>query len=175
MTLYERIVAGYRFLNRWAGPLTLALFLLVMRLDWGHQLYITGKGHFANFSQTVQNFTDWHFPLPRFNALLASTMEVTGGVSLMLGLFSRPIAAAVTVQMIVAFLTPADDRALFLGFFDPNNNIPWKIIVGTPFFFMLTSILVFACGSGWFSIDAILKRFVFGQAQTKAIGNSVNI
>jgi putative oxidoreductase len=61
--------------------------------------------------------------------------------------------------MIVAYLT-TEHEALSKLF---NDSDPSKFIAADPFWFLLTAIVILALGPGWFSIDALLKRFVFNR------------
>ena len=80
-------------------------------------------------------------------------MECFGGILLLLGLFSRPTALVLTINMLVAFLSVPDDRATFFHAFSK----PDAFIAADPFFYLLVAIIVLAFGPGAFSIDGVIK------------------
>jgi putative oxidoreductase len=81
-----------------------------------------------------------------------SGLEFAGGLLLLVGLASRPIAFMLTINMIVAYVT-ADREALMSIFSDTD-----KFYQAAPFPFLMASLIVFLFGPGLFSIDAILER-----------------
>ena len=131
--------------------------LLVMRLYWGWQLFLTGKGKLMNLDRTAGFFESLHIPMPKLNAFMAGSTECFGGLLLLLGLASRLISIPVAVTMIVAYLT-ADMEAVRSIFSDPD-----KFITAAPFMFLFTAVLVLSCGPGVFSLDAIIGRKFSGK------------
>ncbi len=80
-------------------------------------------------------------------ALALATVEFFGGILLALGLFTRPVAAAVAVFMLVAVLHHAPS-----GFFWSNGGIEYPLLWGVV-------ALAFAIrGGGPYSLDARLGR-----------------
>ncbi len=147
---------GYGLLIR-AGDLLQPVLLLIFRLTWGWQFFVTGKGKLLNHPDIVEFFTSLGIPLPDFNAWFVAGVECVGGILLILGLASRPIGLMLTVNMIVAYLAVKDDReAVFNMFKDPDT-----FLQADPFFFLLTAVLILAFGPGKFSLDYLLSKTLF--------------
>ena len=125
--------------------------LLVLRLYFFWQLFLTGKGKLANIGKVSEFFTSLHIPLPTFNAYFIGSLECFGSLLLIIGLASRPLALLVLLSMIVAYVT-ADFKAVSAIFSDPD-----KFVKADPFPFLLTALIVFVFGPGRFSVDALLK------------------
>jgi putative oxidoreductase len=63
--------------------------LLIIRLYWGWEFFLTGKGKLMNLDRTTEFFASIDIPLPKLNAILAASTECFGGLLLMAGLMSR--------------------------------------------------------------------------------------
>ena len=150
-------IAGYRMGTRWAGPAVLSLFLLGMRIVWGWGFFISGRGKLMDIHKPIAYFTELHIPMPVANAWFISCLECFGGLLLLAGVGSRVIAFLLACNMIMAYLLTEGDALKALW----NDSDPSKFFAAAPFWFMLTAVLVLALGPGWFSVDAVLKRFVF--------------
>ena len=127
-------------------------FLLIIRLYWGWQFFLTGKGKLLNLDRTAGFFANLHIPLPKLNAVLAGSTECFGGLLLLLGLGSRIITVPLIFTMIIAYLT-AD--------FDKVQNIfknPDVFVSAAPFQFLLTAVIVLLFGPGVFSLDAMIAK-----------------
>lgn len=139
-----------------AANLLQSPLLLVIRLFWGWQFAQTGWGKLMNLSRTSSYFESLHIPAPQVNAAMAGATECLGGLLLIVGLWSRAAALALTFTMAVAYAT-ADKEALSVLFSDPD-----KFTGAAPFLFLFAALLVLAFGPGAFSID----RFVFGGSKS---------
>ncbi|MGA2604378.1 MAG: DoxX family membrane protein [Verrucomicrobiia bacterium] len=109
-------------------------FLLIIRLYWGRQFFLTGRGKLMNLDRTANFFANLHIPMPKLNAVLAGSTECFGGLLLLLGLGSR---------------------------IDKINGIfsnPDAFLSAAPFQFMLTAIIILIFGPGIFSLDALIAR-----------------
>jgi putative oxidoreductase len=146
---------GYELLVTVANLLQAPL-LLVLRVYFFWQLFEAGKGKLSDIGKVIGFFTNLGIPAPAANAYFVSGLECFGGLLLIVGLASRPIALMVTISMFVAYWT-ADREALTSILSDPD-----KFVGAAPFPFLLTALVVLAFGPGLFSIDALLKR-VIGQ------------
>ena len=131
-------------------------FLLIIRLYWGWQFFLTGKGKLMNLDRTAGFFASLHIPMPKLNAVLAGTTECVGGLLLLLGLGSRIITVPLICVLTVAYLT-ADTEAVRNIFSKPD-----AFLSADEFLFLLTSVIVLIFGPGIFSLDAIIAR-VRGQ------------
>ena len=126
-------------------------FLLVLRLYFFWQLFLTGKGKLGNIAKVSEFFASLGIPLPTLNAYFIGSLECFGSLLLIIGLASRPLALLVLLSMIVAYLT-ADFEAVSGILLDPD-----KFVKADPFPFLLTALIVFVFGPGRFSVDALLK------------------
>src|SRR5580698_7867841 len=80
-------------------------FLLIIRLYWGWQFFLTGKGKLMNLDRTANFFASLHIPMPKLNAVLAGSTECFGGLLLLLGLGSRIFTVPLIFTMVIAYLT----------------------------------------------------------------------
>jgi putative oxidoreductase len=126
--------------------------LLIIRLYWGWQFFVTGRGHLMNLEKTTAFFTGLHIPMPKLNAIVAGSVECAGGVLLALGLFARPAAVPLIFTMIIAYVT-ADNEALHAIFSDTD-----KFVTATPFLFLFAALIVLVFGPGKISLDALFFR-----------------
>ena len=139
--------------------------LLVLRLYFFWQLFLTGKGKLANIGKVSEFFASLGIPLPTVNAYFIGSLECFGSLLLIIGLASRPLALLVLLSMIVAYVT-ADFEAVSAIFSDPD-----KFVKADPFPFLLTALIVFVFGPGRFSVDALLK---WGSRKLAEKGQSAN-
>jgi len=133
-----------------------APLLLVLRVYFFWQLYLAGKGKLSNIGKVIDFFTSLGIPAPALNAYFVSALECFGGLLLIVGLASRPIAFMIVISMCVAYVS-AEPEAVQSIFSDYD-----KFVKADPFPFLLTALIILAFGPGLLSIDAILKR-VIGQ------------
>ena len=131
-------------------------FLLIIRLYWGWQFFLTGKGKLTHLDKIADYFATLHIPMPKLNAALAGTTECVGGLLLLLGLGSRIITVPLICVLTVAYLT-ADTEAVRNIFSKPD-----AFLSADEFLFLLTAVIVLIFGPGIFSLDAIIAR-VRGQ------------
>lgn len=126
--------------------------LLVMRLYWGWQFFMTGKGKLMNLDKTTDFFASLSIPAPRVNAAMAGSIECFGGLLLLVGFCSRIITIPLATTMVVAYLTA--HREFVVGMFENPDGF----VTQPPFLFLLTAVIVLAFGPGAFSVDALLAR-----------------
>jgi putative oxidoreductase len=134
-------------------------FLLIIRLYWGWQFFLTGKGKLMHLDKTAGFFASINIPMPKVNAVLAGSTECFGGLLLLLGLGSRIATVPLIFTMIIAYVTADSDK--IKGIF----SNPDAFVTAAPFLFMLTAIIVLVFGPGIFSLDAIIARM---RGQKKA-------
>jgi putative oxidoreductase len=120
---------------------------------WGWQLCLSGKGKLGNLAGVTEFFTTLNLPFPAMTARFVSGLEFFGGILLFVGLFSRPLALVLTVNMLVAYYT-ADHEALFSFISEPD-----KFSAAAPFTFLLTSLIVLIFGPGKFCLDELIGRY----------------
>ncbi len=153
---YEKLIAiaGYA-----KSPL-----LLAIRLYWGYQFFITGKGKLEDLPTTIENFRDnFHLPLPEINAVLAGCTECFGGLLLLAGLASRLTAIPLIFTMVVAYMTVHIDTVKGI------SEDPDAFVSAPPFLFLFAALLVLVLGPGVFSIDHLLARKLRAKPATTPV------
>jgi len=161
MKLIHRLAAWYAAFCKVAEKLCSPL-LLAVRLYWGWQFVQTGWGKLHNQARTVDFFTSLNIPFPALSAHFVSGLEFFGGILLILGLASRPIAFLLTGSMFVAYWT-SDREALFSIFSNPG-----KFYGADPYTFLFAAIMILAFGPGLFSLDALIaKKLRTSETRTK--------
>ncbi len=126
--------------------------LLVLRLMFGWELFLTGKGKLQHIDRFIDFLTHLNIPMPAANAYFVASLECAGGLLLLIGLASRLIAIPLTINFIVAYLT-ADHEAV-VNFFKDQD----AFTSAAPFLYLLVSLIVLAFGPGFFSIDELIRR-----------------
>src|ERR1700733_3422565 len=144
LVLYRRFPSAFSSLQ---SPM-----LLLVRLYWGFQFAQTGWGKLHNLARITGFFASLDIPFPAFNAHFVSGLEFVGGILLMLGLFSRPIALLLAGNMLVAYWT-ADREALTSIFSDPG-----KFYVADPYTFLFASLMVLIFGEGFFDLETLVVK-----------------
>ncbi len=148
------IESAYRLLITTGNSLQSPL-LLAIRLYWGWQFFLTGKGKLANLQRPTEFFQSLGIPFPHQQAILVGCVECFGGLFLLIGLASRLVSIPLAITLTVAYLT-ADLDAVKSIFSEPD-----KFVTATEFLFLFAVLLVIAFGPGRFSIDHLLaKKFV---------------
>jgi putative oxidoreductase len=136
-------------------------FLLFVRLYWGWQLAQSGWGKLHHLSNVTEFFTSLGLPMPAQTAVAISCLEFFGGIFLALGLLSRLTALALTINMIVAYIT-ADREALLSIFSDPD-----KFYAAAPYTFLIASLIILIFGPGKIALDTLLG-FATGTSSVTA-------
>jgi putative oxidoreductase len=137
-----------------------SITLLLLRLAWGFQLYESGVGHLTHIEKTTRFFAGLQFfgrfpmPFPAANVYLSGSVELAGGILLMLGLFSRPIAVLLLCNFCVAYATASwSEVVAVLHFKSPDD-----FINDAAFPFLVASLVVLAFGPGRLALDALIFR-----------------
>jgi putative oxidoreductase len=145
-------------------PLTAPRSVLIMRLMAGGVFLSEGILKFVYANQGVGRFTKLGFPAPELTATFVGSLEIVGGILLMLGLLTRVIAIPFIIEMVVAILTTK--IALYLG----TSPLPlpaalpkvgfWAVMHETrsDYAQILTSIFILIVGPGSWSLDALRRR-----------------
>jgi putative oxidoreductase len=136
--------------------------LLALRLYFFWQLFLTGKGKLLHIGKIIDFFTSLGIPAPALNAYFVSALECFGGLLLIIGLASRPLALMIVISMSVAYVT-ADFEAVSSIFSDPD-----KFVKADPFPYLLAALIVLVFGPGLYSVDTLLKRWVVGTASIRS-------
>jgi putative oxidoreductase len=144
LILYRRIASASSSLQ--------SVMLLAVRLYWGFQFAQTGWGKLHHLAKIAGFFASLNIPFPGFTAPFVSTLEFVGGILLILGLSTRPIALLLAGNMLVAYWT-ADREALSAIFSDPG-----KFYVADPYTFLFASLMVLIFGAGFFAVDTLVAK-----------------
>src|ERR1700751_856942 len=158
---------GYELLIA-SGSALQSPFLLVLRLYFFWQLFLTGKGKLANIGKVTEFFASLGIPLPTLNAYFIGSLECFGSLLLIIGSASRPLSLLIVISMTGPFLT-ADFEAVSNIFSDPD-----KFVKADPFLFLLTALIVLVFGPGRFSVDALLKWWARKLAGERRIARDPN-
>ena len=129
---------------------------LVTRIVVGWAFYLTGSGKWAHFDNTVTFFTELGIPYPVANAAFVATLELVGGIALMVGLFTRLFATGLASTMVVALLTA--DRQRFLESLSTASEISPTDI--SAFVFLLFFSWLALYGPGPVSLDKLLAKWL---------------
>jgi putative oxidoreductase len=127
---------------------------LVSRVVIGWGFHLAGKGKLDNIDKAVSNFTNMGIAFPEFNARFIGGLECYGGLLLLIGLFSRPIAALLGATMVVALATAHRGQVaeVVSSLGDPTDILP---LMFGPYLLWL---LVY--GPGFVSIDALIRKWI---------------
>jgi putative oxidoreductase len=79
--------------------------VLLLRLMVGGVFFWEGVLKFVYVNQGVGRFTKLGMPFPALTADFVGCLEIVGGLFLLLGLLTRPIAVLFLIEMIVAMLS----------------------------------------------------------------------
>src|ERR1700740_612540 len=145
------ILRFYRRITSALSPLQ-SVMLLAVRLYWGFQFAQTGGGKLHTLAKITAFFASLNIPFPGLAAPFVATLELFGGVLLMLGLLSRPFALLLACNMFVAYWT-ADREALSAVLSDPG-----KFYAADPYTFLFASLMVLIFGAGLFAVDTLVAR-----------------
>jgi putative oxidoreductase len=154
MKLFEQILSNVLPLIPRLRPLQAvaqSAMLLLLRLIYGWQFMMTGRGKLLNLERTTQFFTELGIPAPGFHALLVGGIEMVGGALLVAGLGTRLAAVPLSVSMVVAYLTAHRDEA-FLSIDDFTSQAPYQ--------FLLACLILLAFGPGRVALDALIARMI---------------
>jgi putative oxidoreductase len=101
------------------------------------------------FGLLVDPSHPWNGPPPAFSMFwFAGVLETFGGLLIVLGLFTRPVAFVLAGEMAVAYFMAHFPRSF------------WPIISGgeVPALYCFIYLFLFSTGGGPYSLDAVLRR-----------------
>ncbi len=145
--------------GNWFGQ----LFLLAIRLYWGVLLVVTGFGKWTKIAQVGDSFANLGIPFPSFSAGLVATVELLGGIALILGLFSRFFALLLSILLIVALSTAHKEGAAQLF------TNPTAVFSQAPFTYLMTALTVLSFGPGIFSFDYWFEKKTYGRSLSREL------
>jgi uncharacterized membrane protein YphA (DoxX/SURF4 family) len=137
---------------------------LFLRLMAGGVFLWEGILKFVYVNQGVGRFTKLGLPFPHFTANFVGCLEIVGGLLLLAGLMTRPIAIPFIIEMIVAILSTK--ISMFLGTSPlPLPPVPpqtgmWAVLheVRSEYAQLMTTAFLLVNGPGKWSLDALLQR-----------------
>lgn len=136
-----------------------SLFLLYMRLTWGHQYILGGLAKFKDIDSYIQLLTTFNYPTPHFHAYEIAYIELIGGILLIIGFASRLVAIPLILLSLTSLSTIHADYLTHFRFITE----PMMLVIQQPYPFLITALLVFIFGPGRVSIDAWIKRWLSRQ------------
>ncbi len=120
----------------------------MIRITMGWGFFLTGKGKLLHLEKTTNFFASLNLPAPKFQAMLAGSTEMCGGLLLLAGLGTRLISIPLAFTMVVAYLTAHREDA-FKSLSDFTDQAPFP--------FLMAALVTLAFGAGKISLDHLLK------------------
>ncbi len=151
--------------TRWLAfpPLAAPPATLVLRIMAGSVFLWEGCMKFAFVNQGVGRFTKLGMPFPVQTAHFVASLEIVGGILILLGLATRPIAIAFIAEMVVAMLSTK------IGIFLGTSPLPpppappisgiWAVLheIRSEWAQLAVSLFLLLEGPGPLALDARLK------------------
>lgn len=142
--IYDGVSAA---LSRLQSPL-----LLAIRIYWGLELALDGWRKLHHLDNVGQYFATLNLPMPAQTALFVSLVELVGGITLAIGLFTRLTSLVLFINMTVAFLA-AEKDAFFSVVSDPD-----RFQAASAYNDWFATLLILVLGPGFFAVDTLLRR-----------------
>jgi len=136
-----------------------SLFLIYLRIIWGHRLFLLGMEKLHDLEGTIKFFTTLNLPAPIFHAYEVGIVEAACGILLILGLASRLAAIPLIIVMVTALSTAHAEYVGNLQFITD----PHLLAIQHPYPYLFTGLIVFIFGPGRISLDAWIKRWADKQ------------
>jgi len=129
--------------------------LLFVRLYWGFLLISAGLGKWMYIQGVIDYFSQLRIVYPQVSAYAIATVELLGGISLMLGFLTRYFSLLLSVSFFIAYAT-AHSEAIVRFIENPSLFVQQE-----PFLFLLAALMVLCFGPGIFSIDYWIEKKVY--------------
>src|ERR1043166_8094364 len=137
---------------------------LLLRLMAGGVFLWEGILKFIYVNQGVGRFTKLGLPFPQATANMVGVLEIVGGILLITGFLTRPIAIPFIIEMLVAMLSTK--ISLYLGTSPlPLPPVPpqiglWAVLheIRSEYAQLMTTMFLLVAGPGSWSFDALLAR-----------------
>ena len=138
--------------------------IILSRLMAGGVFLWEGILKFVYTNQGVGRFTKIGLPFPQATANFVGVLEIVGGILLIAGFLTRPIAIPFVIEMLVAMLSTK--ISLYLGTSPlPLPPVPpqvglWAVLheIRSEYAQLMTTVFLLAAGPGRWSFDALLIR-----------------
>ena len=134
------------------------VFALALRLIFGWQFFLTGRGKLAHLERTTDFFASLHIPAPGAHALGIGLLECVGGLLLVAGAGTRLLAGLLASTMLVALATAHRGEIAADGL-DGLFTAP-------PFPYLLATAFLVVAGPGRLALDAWLAARFGRTCQT---------
>jgi len=137
---------------------------ILLRLMAGGVFLWEGLLKFVYINQGVGRFTKLGFLFPQATANFVGGLEIIGGILVITGFLTRPIAIPFVIEMLVAILSTK--IALYMGTSPlPLPPVPpqigiWAVLheVRSEYAQLMTTMFLLVAGPGRWSLDALLIR-----------------
>lgn len=141
---------------------------ILLRLMAGGVFLWEGLLKFVYINQGVGRFTKLGFPFPQATANFVGALEIIGGILVITGFLTRPIAIPFVIEMLVAMLST--QIALYMGTSPlPLPPVPpqigiWAVLheIRSEYAQLMTTMFLLVAGPGRWSLDALLIRQTTG-------------
>ncbi|ABX03118.1 MAG TPA: DoxX family protein [Herpetosiphon sp.] len=131
--------------------------IAILRIVVGFIFFMHGLDKFNGGIEGTAGFlTSLGIPAPTFMAILLIATELIGGIMLMLGLFTRYVAVAEAIAMVVALVTVHLDA----GFSSREGGYEYVLAL------IAASVALVLLGSGSLALDNLLSPRLTGRQIT---------
>lgn len=151
MTLVDKITT-LRVLGLRAAALAAPFAPLLARLVFGQAFAQTGYGKLTNFAATTSFFQELGIPAPAANAAIVGTVELLGGICLLLGLGTRLASFLLLGTMVVAILTAHRGEFVDALLWQGDKNLSGVL----PVPFLVALVWLIGQGPGRLALDHVL-------------------
>ncbi|MGH7284101.1 MAG: DoxX family protein [Polyangiaceae bacterium] len=124
--------------------------ILFMRLSVGYMFASSGWRKVHTLGELTDYFRSLHIPAPELQAPFIASLELVGGICLIIGLAVRVFGPLLASTMIVALLT------VLLK--DPKNHILGNLFYLPEWLLLVTLVWIAFSGAGKISVDALLRK-----------------
>ena len=124
------------------------ILALSLRLVFGWQFFLTGRGKLAHLERTAEFFASLHIPAPGAHALGIGLLECVGGILLLLGAGTRVLSALLAGAMLVALATAHRGEITADGLDG--------LFAAPPFPYLLATAFLLIAGPGRLALDTWL-------------------
>lgn len=129
----------------------------MLRIVTGAVFVIAGAAKFSRHDSEAADFDQWGIPAPDAMVYAVGTVELLCGALLLLGLLTRPAAAALAVNMTLAILTAGREEG-------------GPVHLGLAPALLVAMVALLAVGGGAFSVDRALSDSARGGAPAGRAG-----
>ncbi len=127
------------------------LLLLLARAVVGYALFLTGKGKLTHLDGVIAFFSGLGIPAPGAMAPIIGTLELVGGLLLVIGLAARPVAALLTGTLAVALVTAHWSQLTGI------LSDPAALLGAAPTPYLMVTLLVLVVGPGRYAVDPWIR------------------